>query len=156
MRRWAESCDVVALQEVDEALRGLFRAAAAHWVESAAHVDARGQRVDSCVAIWARKGVELLSRHSCELRLRLRGRELRRGHVAAVLQGASTLAVCSLHLHPPQSVQELGKHGNVMGCHVVSGSQGGVWMSLGHFGLFWQCLDSKRLELGVDELLGVP
>ncbi|CAJ1387706.1 unnamed protein product [Effrenium voratum] len=104
LRRWAGSCDLVALQEVDTSLRQALGDAT--WVESAWHVDGRGVRVDSRVALLLPAGSKLHVERTahCQLRVPLRsGRgHAERDHAAAVMSSdGQSLAVCSVHLHPP-------------------------------------------------------
>eukprot|EP00435_Cladocopium_sp_Y103_P054620 s211_g17.t2 len=137
LRHWARDLDVLALQEVDEALRrslDVGDAQAAHrwatklqgyfywgrWVprdvgevESARHVDGRGQLVDSSCATLlteTENDFSVLRKAHCQLRVPLshgkRGQFAERDHCGVLLRGRSfQLALCSVHLHPPSAAE---------------------------------------------------
>ncbi|CAK9030851.1 unnamed protein product [Durusdinium trenchii] len=107
LRPWADAFDLVALQEVDQALRTCLGAEGLgpdRWVESAPHVDARGIPVDSTTAVllgpasrWRIRG-----KAHCELTMPTgSGRVARRDHCGILLEGTFPLVLCSVHLHPP-------------------------------------------------------
>lgn len=113
---WVGTCDAVALQEVDAALRQVLSKApgGGQLLESERHVDGRGVEVDSTVAVFVRAegGLRVLRREHAELSLTLPRRaspvRIARDHVAALLEQSDgrLLLLCSVHLHPPDAAAQ--------------------------------------------------
>lgn len=128
LHAWLAKCDLVAVQELDVALRCVLRAMPSRTAcdgaesvklfESAAHIDGRGSVVDSTVGLLLLpgSGLRVLREEHAELRTPLasgRGYAVR-DHVGLLLHRCepassgrslqspgSLLAACSVHLHAP-------------------------------------------------------
>lgn len=115
IRSWVDGYDVVAIQEADPAFR---EALGAHLgpklVRGDDDRDGRGIQVESCSALLIHpdSGIRVLSQERALLQFpaRRRGRVSREMVVALVERESDgqRLVLCSVHIHPPQQVENAG------------------------------------------------